>query len=299
MQLLAEEENAEQRPRELKKKWRQIIKKIRKDENIDSSDEDEDILQEPIDEKPRTIIGVTPVLDKKCRYFMGKDYANPYDKDFGCLEKFDEDSIDRKTSPRMPWHDEALVVTGEAARDCARHFIQRWNIHKADKFRFNESYPYILPKSYDDNELFDSSMLSEILGENQKPIRVDAQCVRSAAFWSCGTYLEETSIQNAYIHMIDSAQHFIYIENQFFISIANDTTIKNLIGDALYRRIVRASINKEKFRVYVVLPLLPGFSNVNAVQAVLYFIMRSINKGETSLYQRLIRDGKFLSSKIN
>ncbi len=33
-------------------------------------------------------------------------------------------------SPRMPWHDEALVVTGEAARDCARHFIQRWNIHK-------------------------------------------------------------------------------------------------------------------------------------------------------------------------
>ncbi|CAF4617443.1 unnamed protein product, partial [Rotaria sp. Silwood2] len=133
-------------------------------------------------------------------------------------------------------------------------------------------------------------MLSEILGENQKPIRVDAQCVRSAAFWSCGTYLEETSIQNAYIHMIDSAQHFIYIENQFFISIANDTTIKNLIGDALYRRIVRASINKEKFRVYVVLPLLPGFSNVYAVQAVLYFIMRSINKGETSLYQRLIRD---------
>jgi phosphatidylserine/phosphatidylglycerophosphate/cardiolipin synthase-like enzyme len=30
----------------------------------------------------------------------------------------------------MPWHDEVLVVTGEAARDCARHFIQRWNTHK-------------------------------------------------------------------------------------------------------------------------------------------------------------------------
>jgi len=34
----------------------------------------------------------------------------------------------------MPWHDEALVVTGEAARDCARHFIQRWNIHKVKLF---------------------------------------------------------------------------------------------------------------------------------------------------------------------
>jgi phospholipase D1/2 len=30
----------------------------------------------------------------------------------------------------MPWHDEALVVFGQAARDVARHFIQRWNIHK-------------------------------------------------------------------------------------------------------------------------------------------------------------------------
>jgi phospholipase D1/2 len=30
----------------------------------------------------------------------------------------------------MPWHDEALVVFGRTARDVARHFIQRWNIHK-------------------------------------------------------------------------------------------------------------------------------------------------------------------------
>jgi len=30
----------------------------------------------------------------------------------------------------MPWHDEALVVFGETARDVARHFIQRWNMHK-------------------------------------------------------------------------------------------------------------------------------------------------------------------------
>lgn len=45
-----------------------------------------------------------------------------------------KDYIDRKESPRMPWHDEALVVNGEAARDCARHFIQRWNIHKVLPF---------------------------------------------------------------------------------------------------------------------------------------------------------------------
>ncbi len=43
---------------------------------------------------------------------------------------FSKDYINRKVAARMPWHDEALVVTGQAARDCARHFIQRWNIHK-------------------------------------------------------------------------------------------------------------------------------------------------------------------------
>jgi phospholipase D1/2 len=34
----------------------------------------------------------------------------------------------------MPWHDEVLVVAGEAARDCARHFIQRWNTYKVIYF---------------------------------------------------------------------------------------------------------------------------------------------------------------------
>jgi hypothetical protein len=48
----------------------------------------------------------------------------------------------------------------------------------------------------------------------------------------------------------------------------------------------------EKFRIYIVLPLLPGFDNINAVQAVLYFIMRSISKGDTSLFKRLERAGK-------
>lgn len=58
-------------------------------------------------------------------------------------------------------------------------------------------------------------MLSEILGEKQKLICVDAQCVRSVSYWSCGTRTIEHSIQNAYIHMIDSAQHFIYMEVNF------------------------------------------------------------------------------------
>ncbi|CAF4681585.1 unnamed protein product, partial [Rotaria magnacalcarata] len=52
---------------------------------------DEEIpREEPFDEKPKTNIGETPVVDNKCQYFMGKDYANSYEKDFEFIEKFDE-----------------------------------------------------------------------------------------------------------------------------------------------------------------------------------------------------------------
>ena len=44
---------------------------------------------------------------------------------------------------------------------------------------------------------------------------------------------------------------------------------------------------KKKFRVYVVLPLLPGFDNRNAIQAVQYYNLRSINLGDFSIYAEL------------
>ncbi|CAF4314739.1 unnamed protein product, partial [Adineta steineri] len=72
---------------------------------------------------------------------------------------------------------------------------------------------------------------------------------------------------------------------------AEDAVVKNQLAEALYRRIIRAHASREKFRICIVLPLLPGFDNVNAVQAVLYFIMRSITKGEGSLYKRLEKEG--------
>lgn len=43
------------------------------------------------------------------------------------------DFIDRYTTPRMPWHDISSVVHGKAARDVARHFIQRWNFTKVGR----------------------------------------------------------------------------------------------------------------------------------------------------------------------
>jgi hypothetical protein len=49
---------------------------------------------------------------------------------YSCFMWFLADQVDRKTTPRMPWHDVGALVVGAAARDVARHFIQRWNAVK-------------------------------------------------------------------------------------------------------------------------------------------------------------------------
>lgn len=52
----------------------------------------------------------------------------------------------------------------------------------------------------------------------------------------------EHSIQNAYIKAIELSEHFVYIENQFFITstVVEGTAIENQIGDALVSRILKA-----------------------------------------------------------
>ena len=64
------------------------------------------------------------------KLWLGKDYTNFIVKDFDCLERPYQDLVDRGTTPRMPWHDVGVMVQGAAARDVARHFIQRWNAIK-------------------------------------------------------------------------------------------------------------------------------------------------------------------------
>lgn len=68
------------------------------------------------------------------------------------------------------------------------------------------------------------------------------QIVRSVSNWSAGFLDQETwegSIHEAYIDVIRKAKRYIYIENQFFISLAS-LQVRNQVGDALYKRILRA-----------------------------------------------------------
>uniref|UniRef100_A0A8K9V752 Phospholipase n=1 Tax=Oncorhynchus mykiss TaxID=8022 RepID=A0A8K9V752_ONCMY len=223
------------------------------------------------------------------RFWHGKDYCNFVYKDWIQLDKPFDDFIDRHTHPRMPWHDIASVVHGKAARDVARHFIQRWNFCKIMKPKYRSlSYPYLLPKSH--------TTAGEIRYQVPNCIPAKVQILRSASDWSAGIKYHEESIHNAYVHAIKNSQHYIYIENQFFISCTDNRHVFNKIGDAIAERIIQAYKEGKKFRVYVVTPLLPGFEgDINtgggsAIQAVMHYNYRTMNRGDCSIISQLKRE---------
>ncbi|XP_074467249.1 phospholipase D2 [Sebastes fasciatus] len=223
-------------------------------------------------------------LTDNTKLWLGKDYSNFIKKDWVQLDRPFEDNIDRTQVPRMPWRDLSAAVHGRAARDAARHFIQRWNFTKIFKNKYkDEFYPYLLPKSHCNAD----SLPFTVPGSRKAKVQV----LRSADRWSTGTC--ESSILNAYVHTIENSEHYIYIENQFFISCADGKTIHNGIGDAIVNRILRAHREQKKYRVFVVVPLLPGFEgDISAgggvaIQAILHFTYRTMCRGENSILTRL------------
>lgn len=69
-----------------------------------------------------------------------------------------------------------------------------------------------------------------------------SQVVRSVGKWSAGLDDTESSVFNAYVDMIRGARHFIYIENQFFITRSDNSQreVINFVGHELVERIVKA-----------------------------------------------------------
>ncbi|XP_033955135.1 phospholipase D2 [Pseudochaenichthys georgianus] len=223
-------------------------------------------------------------LTGNTKLWIGKDYNNFIKKDWVQLDRPFEDNVNRTQVPRMPWRDLSAAVHGQAARDVARHFIQRWNFTKIFKNKYkDEFYPYLLPKSH---STADSPSFT-VPGSKKAKVQV----LRSADRWSTG--ICENSILNAYIHTIENSEHYIYIENQFFISCADGKTVYNGIGDAIVKRILRAHSEQKKYRVFVVVPLLPGFEGDIAlgtgvaIRAILHFTYRTMCRGEHSILSRL------------
>ncbi|CAL1290307.1 unnamed protein product [Larinioides sclopetarius] len=117
-------------------------------------------------------------MDRKFQLWHGKDYANFIFKDLYNLHQPYSDNIDRKVTPRMPWHDVGLFVQGKIARDIARHFILRWNHAKAEVCPRDSTYPYLMPKAY--ANLGDN--LPSILADNITGTIFRAECQEQDIF---------------------------------------------------------------------------------------------------------------------
>ncbi|KAG6238984.1 hypothetical protein E4U25_001263 [Claviceps purpurea] len=246
-----------------------------------------DCPQHPIvDDKPTGFEKTEQPKDAEhCQLFPGKDYSNPRVQDFFRLNEPYEEMYDRGKVPRMPWHDVSMQVVGQPARDLTRHFVQRWNYLRRGR-KPTRPLPFLLPPP-------DAKFAElESLGLTGT---CEVQMLRSASTWSLGIDETEHSIQNAYIKMIEDSDHFVYIENQFFISSteAYNTKIVNRIGDALVERIIRAHENGEDWRCAIMIPLMPGFQNTvdeqegTSVRLILMCQYKSICRGEHSIFGRL------------
>uniref|UniRef100_A0A8C3B065 Phospholipase n=1 Tax=Cyclopterus lumpus TaxID=8103 RepID=A0A8C3B065_CYCLU len=131
------------------KRTRFSIRRHLQKHGLAQADSDSELEEE---ETSGSVRGLHPGVGEllgNTRFWHGKDYCNFVFKDWIQLDKPFDDFIDRHTTPRMPWHDISSVVHGKAARDVARHFIQRWNFTKLVKPKYRSlSYPYLLPKSH-------------------------------------------------------------------------------------------------------------------------------------------------------
>ncbi|EXJ84838.1 phospholipase D [Capronia epimyces CBS 606.96] len=133
---------------------------------------------------------------------------------------------------------------------------------------------------------------------NQRRGVMTCQLLRSCTKWSNGTPLEH-SIQNAYIDVIRNSQHFVYIENQFFITATGDKQkpVQNLVGQAIVERVLRAAKNGEKYKVIVVIPAVPAFAGdlrddgSLGTRAIMEFQYFSINRGGHSIMEKIAQAG--------
>eukprot|EP01064_Diplonema_japonicum_P028747 TRINITY_DN4491_c5_g1_i1.p1 TRINITY_DN4491_c5_g1~~TRINITY_DN4491_c5_g1_i1.p1 ORF type:complete len:846 (+),score=202.84 TRINITY_DN4491_c5_g1_i1:43-2538(+) len=178
--------------------------------------------------------------------FPGLDYRNPVllaDDAVTQTKTPFVSALNKRTTHRLPWHDLHLRLKGRLAYVVGLNFVQRWHHHVK---RTTENI-FITP---DVRVLYDKKNLQKI--EDHRDT-VKATVCRSLGLWSGNSGAPEKSIHAKYIELIDSAQSYIYIENQYFISGVYGPEITNGVAQALVNRIVKSWKDQLSFKVFLLL----------------------------------------------
>ncbi|XP_022997750.1 phospholipase D alpha 4 [Cucurbita maxima] len=179
----------------------------------------------------------------------------------------------QKGGPREPWHDVHARVTGEAAWDILTNFEQRWT------------------KQSDASLLVPTSILLKLmppLESNTNPQKDwNVQVFRSIDHLSASQVFRnltvERTIHEAYVEAIRRAERFIYIENQYFIGGCHlwdkdqHCGCTNLIPIEIALKVANKIKAREKFAVYVVIPMWPeGPPESESVEDMLHWTRQTM-----------------------
>ncbi|KAG4993665.1 hypothetical protein GLYMA_11G081500v4 [Glycine max] len=180
----------------------------------------------------------------------------------------------KKTSQ---WHDDALIRIERISWILSPSGAATLK-DKSDYYTVPEDDPLVWVSSEDDPENWHVQIFRSIDSGSLKgfPKRVDIALSQNLI---CAKNLViDKSIQTAYIQAIRSAQHFIYIENQYFIGSSyawpayKDAGADNLIPMELALKIASKIRAKERFAVYIILPMWPeGDPKTGAMQEILFW----------------------------
>jgi phospholipase D1/2 len=215
----------------------------------------------------------------------------------------------KKGGPREPWHDIHCQLEGPVAWDVLYNFEQRWKRQVGEKFLILPSKldeilipPSTVFTSSNDVETWNVQIFRSIdggavLGFPEKP--EDAAVV---GLVSGKDNIIDRSIQDAYISAIRRARNFIYIENQYFLGSSfgwksNDIKVEDigalhLIPKELSLKIISKIEAKERFTVYIVIPMWPeGIPESASVQAILDWQRRTMEMMYSDISQALQRKG--------
>jgi phospholipase D1/2 len=127
-------------------------------------------------------------------------------------------TLDPATQPRMPWQDVHVKIEGPAASYIAINFTLRWNISRDSTEAKDKLTPdLVLPKLPSNSkgkcfvQVLRSAPLNMCRLERQPLSKADQEDINNPLKVQDNIYLAMETL-------ISKAEHFIYIENQFFVS---------------------------------------------------------------------------------
>ncbi|KAL3517068.1 hypothetical protein ACH5RR_023970 [Cinchona calisaya] len=250
-------------------------------------------------------------------------YDTPQHPIFGTLQTTHVDDYHNPTyagnvagCPRQPWHGLHCKIDGPAAYDVLTNFEERWM--KTSKPLGNKKL-----KVSHDNGLLRLGRMPDIVGASDSPCvddnnpesshvqifqSIDSNSVKgfpkdpkeaTLKNLVCGdNVLIDMSIHSAYVKAIRSAQHFIYIENMYFIGSSynwshyKDIGANNLIPMEIALKIADKIRAHERFATYIVIPMWPeGIPTAAVVQTILFWRHKTMQMMYETIYKALVEVG--------